>query len=63
MRILKIFVVLWGVFLAGPASAADNAQESSDDQPPPQMKLGGADTRAPGPLTVAPAEIQLPPLG
>jgi len=60
MRTLQISVLFWALLLAAPASAADNGSEPSDDQPPPQMKLGGADPRAPGPLTVPPAEILLP---
>ena len=56
MRTLKISLVFWGLFFSLPALAAD---DQAEDQPP-KMKLGGADTRAPGPLTVQPADIQLP---
>jgi hypothetical protein len=45
-----------------PALAADTGDQT-EEQTPPKMKLGGADTRAPGPLTVPPADIQLPPIG
>src|SRR3954454_8599417 len=61
MRTLKISLVFWGMLFAVPALAADADQ--AEEQSPPKMKLGGADTRAPGPLTVPPADIQLPPIG
>jgi len=62
MRTLKISLVFWGLLVSVPAFAADNTGDQPEEQPP-QMKLGGADTRAPGPLTVPPADIQLPPIG
>src|SRR5689334_14756752 len=62
MRTLKFSLVFFGLFVSVPALAGDNNTDQAEDQPP-QMKLGGADTRAPGPLTVPPAEIQLPPIG
>src|SRR5450432_1351957 len=63
MRTFPISVLFCGLLASLPAYAADNASDSADDQPPPQMKLGGADPRGPGPLTVPPAEIHLPPVG
>jgi hypothetical protein len=59
MRTFQISVLLCGLLASLPAYAAD----SDEDQPPPQMKLGGADPRGPGPLSVPPAEIHLPPVG
>lgn len=61
MRPFQISVLFCGLLASLPAYAADNDQ--AEDQPPPQMKLGGADPRGPGPLTVPPAEIHLPPTG
>ena len=63
MRTLSISLVFWGLLLSAPALAADNTGDQPEEQVPPRMKLGGADPRAPGPLTVPPAEIQLPPTG
>jgi hypothetical protein len=63
MRTFPISVLSCGLLASLPAYAADNPSDSAEDQPPPQMKLGGADTRGPGPLSVAPAEIHLPPTG
>src|SRR5689334_17682844 len=62
MRTLKISLVFWGMLFSVPALAA-NGDQSEEEQPPPKVKLGGADTRAPGPLTIAPTDIQLPPIG
>jgi hypothetical protein len=61
MRTFQISVLFCGLLASLPAYAADN--DSADDQPPPQMRLGGADPRGPGPLMVPPAEIHLPPVG
>jgi hypothetical protein len=60
MRTFQISVLLCGLLASLPAYAADS---DSEDQPAPQMKLGGADPRGPGPLSVPPAEIHLPPVG
>jgi hypothetical protein len=63
MRTLPISLVFWGLLVSVPALAADSTEDQPEEQVPPQMKLGGADPRGPGPLTVQPADIQLPPIG
>jgi len=63
MRTFQISVLFCGLLASLPAYAADNPSDQAEDQPPPQMKLGGGDARGPGPLQVAPAEIHLPPTG
>src|SRR5260221_13889753 len=63
MRTFQISVLFCGLLASLPAYAADSPSDNPEEQPPPQMKLGGADPRGPGPLTVAPAEIHLPPVG
>src|SRR3954468_24604583 len=61
MRTFQISVLFCGLLASLPAYAADSSD--SDDAPPPKMSLGGDAVGGPGPLTVAPAEIHLPPSG